>query len=128
VNRRDFISAIAAALSAVAVPAVGRGTLTVKKPEVGAAEVPGFNPAFQYGNAVHLSERNEKTVEVARELVLKDARERLPRGTRFYVLDGGEARVHGEFGPQRIDMLAWYYSPQPLTGPRLAQVIAEVVA
>lgn len=137
VERRDFIKALASALVAVAVPAAVKSstTLTLKKatavaPEaLRAAPIAGFNPLLQYGSAVHLSERTEKTVALGRELLMNDARRVLPSGTKFYVLDGGTARVHAANDEtQEIDMLAWYYSPAQLTGPRLAQVIAEVIA
>lgn len=132
-NRRDFIQAIGVALAASAVPAAESKTLTLKKavvaPEAVRVAPTGFNPLLQYGSAVHLSDRTEKSVALGRELLLKDARHVLPRGTKFYVLDGGSARVYGPNDePQEIDMLAWYYAPAQLTGPRVAQVIAEVIA
>ena len=128
-ERRDFIKSLVAALAAVAVPVVARGTLTVKKPAESAVAVPtSFDPTKMYGMAVHTTDRSAAGVQLAKQRLIDGARQHLPRGTKFYVLDGGHGKVHSEFGPQETDFLAWLYSPTPLTPPRLGQVIAEVTA
>lgn len=116
-DRKLFVKSVGEALA--------RGALTLKS----AAALSGvFNPRLPFGGYVDVEERSEGSVVRLRDEILGNARKHLPRGTRFYVLDGGHHRVMTAAGPKEIDVLAWLYSPVPLEEPRKRDVIAEVTA
>lgn len=116
------------ALAMPAVPAAGK-TLTLKKPaEAVTASLVAFNPRLPHGRSIDFAGRSYETVEAACEALTRDARSVLKKGTKFYVLDGGQQRIWKEGKPTDVDMLAWFYSPTPLTPPLTYRVIAEVTA
>lgn len=122
-ERREFIKAVGVAL--VSSPS----TLTLKKPAgTPLKAVETFDAKRPMGASVDFKDRSEATVATAREVLYADARGRLPRGTKFYVVDGGERHIWLEGRPTRVDSIGWLYSPTPLQEPTKARVIAEVTA
>lgn len=125
-ERRDFLRAVGVAVSAAVVP-LGR-TLTLKR-SGGAVVAPvGFDGKKPMGMSFSFSPRSEEVVAKARDALLADARKHLPGGTRFYVLDGGNLPMWQDGEVVHGDMLAWFYSPVPITAPLKYRVIAEAVA
>lgn len=145
-NRREFIGAVAVALSGAASAAevAPSRTLTLKKASAGAdvrlsntakyydgptvASGSVFDPRMVCGGSVDCRELTQASVATVKDVLCQAARRVLPKGTRFYVLDGGHHRVNGERGPEEVDVFAWLYSPTKLQPPRSYQVIAEVTA
>ena len=118
-NRTDFLKAVCAETN----------TLTLKKPVGSATKAQeAFREGVVCGGNVLVEDRSEGSVKVARDALLSNARSFLPKGTKFYVLDGGEHRIWSVDQPKLVDVVAWLYSPSPLTPPRSYQVIAEVTA
>ena len=116
-NRTDFLKAVGDSMS--------KPTLTLKSSTKAVAAFDGSKPA---GGTVEALDRSERSVAVSRDALLANARGYLPRGTRFYVVDGGAQRIWKAGKPTEVDMLAWFYSPTPLTPPLTYRVIAEVTA
>ena len=104
---------------------MSKPTLTLKSSTKAVAAFDGSKPA---GGTVEALDRSERSVAVSRDALLANARGYLPRGTRFYVVDGGEHRIWRDGKAVSADVLAWFYSPTALQEPLRAKVIAEVVA
>lgn len=106
-DRRAFLQAIAAGFASVALPAAAFAPGTVHE---GSAEQINewakFDASREYGRAISVHGRvGEDAVEKTVSILLDDAREFLPPGTKFVVLDGGPE----DYG--QVQRFAWYYCP-----------------
>ena len=119
-QRRDFLKAVGESMS--------KPTLTLKGATKAVSAVAAFDEGKPVGGTVEAMERSEGSVARFRDALLSDARGYLPRGTRFYVVDGGEHRIWKDGKAVSADVLAWFYSPVALQGPIKSKVIAEVTA
>jgi hypothetical protein len=109
--RRDFLKAVSAALAAIAVPA-GQTSGFVPVSEYANEQIAtdeigsfvGFNPAFQYGNAV----LTQDDPALAAKAILEHARLSLPKGTPFVI--SSKSGVDDEY-EEAWTAVYWKYTP-----------------
>ena len=102
-NRRDFFKSVSAALAVIAVPSIALSNKVEKYPD--------FDPSEQYGNYVLVPGDDPM---IAAEIVLKDARSVLPKGTRFELIahSVGNSGTSDPF--MEYSSLGWKYTPNKI--------------
>ena len=107
-TRRGFLRVGAAAAAAAALP--------FSLPKMKPIKPKDFDPGLEYGNSLAIASINASYNECkpALEILIRDARKVLPRGTRFEI----RQKIPSDYG--RSNAMAWY------TGPRVRQGVKRL--